>query len=522
MTLGGGALGGCLLYGLCVFGLYAGYRVRGMSASHFPKLMLMAMTILPLSLLTAAALRWLMTRIGVLPILSAPMSVLTVPLLGFWLAGRDMADRNRLSVQRGTRVVSRGLSPSVRSIGQQLTLAGQAVAFESETKHFKIIGTTGTGKSTAIRELLDGALRRGDRAVFADPDGGYLRDFYNADRGDVILNPFDQRSLCWDLYAELCAPYDYDQMARSLIPEAGSGDQQWNQYARVFFSALLARTHEGGLRDLQELLRLCRSAPIEELAVLLEGSMAQPFLQSGNERMFASVRTVLVSVLAPLAYIHQQNARGFSIRRFVRDGRGVLFLPYQADQIASLRSLISTWMRLAIFEAMSAGEADHRLWFVVDELDALGSIDGLKDALARLRKFGGRCVLGFQSIAQVSATYGHHAAQTIVENCGNSLILRCSASEQGGTARFAARLIGEREVLREQVSKSRPMGWLKGAHRSESRSLQRSVEPAVLPSELEQLPDLVGYLKLASTPEWTLVRCQMPSTHHAPAKYPLA
>ena len=34
--------------------------------------------------------------------------------------------------------------------------------------------------------------------------------------------------------------------------------------------------------------------------------------------------------------------------------------------------------------------ADQRLWFVVDELDALGAIDGLKDALARLRKFGGR------------------------------------------------------------------------------------------------------------------------------------
>ena len=247
MVLGGGVFGGCLLYGLCVLGLYAGFRARGARASYLPKIVLMAVVILPVGLLVGAALRWLMTRIGVLPILSAPMSVLAVPLLGFWLAGRDMAGRNRLSVQRGTRLVSLGLSPSVRSIGQQLTLAGHAVAFESETKHFKILGTTGTGKSTAIRELLDGALHRGDRAVFADPDGGYLRDFYNADRGDVILNPFDQRSLCWDLYAELCAPYDYDQMARSLIPEAGSGDQQWNQYARVFFSALLARTHEGGL-----------------------------------------------------------------------------------------------------------------------------------------------------------------------------------------------------------------------------------------------------------------------------------
>ena len=61
---------------------------------------------------------------------------------------------------------------------------------------------------------------------------------------------------------------------------------------------------------------------------------------------------------------------------------------------------------------MSEPEEDQRLWFVVDELDALGAIDGLKDALARLRKFGGRCVLGFQSIAQVSSTYGSGEAQT--------------------------------------------------------------------------------------------------------------
>src|SRR6185312_16880142 len=91
---------------------------------------------------------------------------------------------------------------------------------------------------------------------------------------------------------------------------------------------------------------------------------------------------------------------------------------------------------------------ERRLWLVVDELDALGAIDGLKDALARLRKFGGCCVLGFQSLAQVSSTYGACDAQTIVENCSNTLILRCSASEHGGTSQFSSRLIGEREVAR--------------------------------------------------------------------------
>lgn len=220
--------------------------------------------------------------------------------------------------------------------------------------------------------------------------------------------------------------------------------------------------------------------------------------------MFGSIRSVAASAAAALEYVHAQRARGFSVRDWVAGGRGVLFMPYAAPQIAALRTIIATWMRLAIFEAMAAGE--RRLWFVVDELDSLGPIDGLKDALARLRKFGGRCVLGFQSIAQVSSTYGAGEAQTIVENCGNTLILRCSASEHGGTSQFASRLIGEREVLRRQTSRGRDRGWLApGARRSTSVSEQRVVENAVLAAELEQLPDLVGYLKTAASPAWLRV-----------------
>src|SRR6202011_4748022 len=177
---------------------------------------------------------------------------------------------------------------------------------------------------------------------------------------------------------------------------------------------------------------------------------------------------------------------------------GVLFLPYKAGEIAALRSTISAWMRIAIFEAMDRPEGDQRLWFVVDELDALGEIDGLKDALARLRKFGGRCVLGLQSISQVSSTYGHGVANTIVENCGSSLLLRCSASEQGGTSQFASRLIGQREVVHTTRSETlRPTEW----RPSKTTSEHRTIEPAIMASEIERLPDLTGFLKLASIPD---------------------
>jgi type IV secretory pathway TraG/TraD family ATPase VirD4 len=399
-----------------------------------------------------------------------------------------------------------------RSEPELLTLAGIAIPAADETKHFKLIGTTGTGKSTAIRELLGMALARGDRAVLADPDGGYLARFYDRYRGDIVLNPFEQNSVKWDLFSEIKNTYDIEQLASGLIP--GSDDpstSEWRGYARTFLTAVVRRCYFSGWRDVANLWRLLTVASAEELRPIIAGSPAQPFLDPDNARMFGSIRSVTGSAIAAFEYIQNQRAAPFSVRRWVREDTlpGALFIPYKAGQIAALRTMIATWMRLAIFEAMSQTEdRDQRLWFVVDELDALGAIDGLKDALARLRKFGCRCVLGFQSIAQVSSTYGQSEAQTIVENCSNSLILRCSASENGGTSQFASRLIGDREVLRRQVSRGSDRESalsIRGARRSRSITEQHATEPAVMPSELEQLPDLCGYLKRASSPVWLKV-----------------
>ena len=90
-------------------------------------------------------------------------------------------------------------------------------------------------------------------------------------------------------------------------------------------------------------------------------------------------------------------------------------------------------------------------------------------------------------------------SNTLVENCGNTFILRCSASEQGGTSQFASRLIGQREVVNITQSKTRrPGDWLASTTTSE----QRHIEPAVMASEIERLPDLEGFLKFASIPDW--------------------
>jgi hypothetical protein len=445
-----------------------------------------------------------------------------------YLGGRSLARRSSedTSHRRGTLIAEsreptrprrsrdHDATDGARTRATSLTLAGLKIPTADETKHFKFIGTTGTGKSTAICEVLQGALRRGDRAIIADPDGGYLRRFYDERRGDVILNPFEPKSVRWDLYGEIANDYDVEQLARSLIPDRDGSERCWREYARTLFTAVVQQTHSGGVRDVKEVYRLLVTGSIKELKTLVEGTPAQPFLDDKNMTMFDSVRSVTTSAVGALQYVgKQEGARPLSVRDWVNNGKGVLFIPYRAGQIAALRSTISAWMRLAIFETMNREEGDRPLWFVVDELDALGQIDGLKDALARLRKFGGRCLLGFQSIAQVSGTYGRAEAQTIVENCSNTLILRCSGSENGGTSRFASGLIGQREVVRTTESRSRRfMQWLPTVTRSE----HLNIEPAVLDSEIEQLPDLRGYLKLASDPCWRRVALSPP---HAAAPH---
>src|ERR1700722_13028334 len=107
------------------------------------------------------------------------------------------------------------------------------------------------------------------------------------------------------------------------------------------------------------------------------------------------------------------------------------------------------------------------------------------------------------AIILVMVLGGMAMANRIVENCGNTLILRCSASEGGGTARFASQLIGDREVMRTTISRSHRYGE---AADSISQSEHFNVESAVMPSQIEQLPDLAGYLKIASDPRWHQVR----------------
>ena len=59
-----------------------------------------------------------------------------------------------------------------------------------ETRHHLFMGTTASGKTTAIKASADpGLATTGETAIIHDPTLEYVRSFYDPGRGDIILNP---------------------------------------------------------------------------------------------------------------------------------------------------------------------------------------------------------------------------------------------------------------------------------------------------------------------------------------------
>lgn len=429
----------------------------------------------------------------------------TFAFLGGAIAARLAARPSKVRHLRGTKLKPNGgrWRAWLRArLNDGVALAGVPLSREDETMHVAAIGATGSGKSTALRALMAGALARGDRHVVADPDGASMSAFFA--EGDIILNPFDRRCARWDLLAEIEGPSDFAFIAQSLLPHLGRGDHdQWISYGH----RLLADTMESfvtlKLGGSDDYVATIAGAKIAELRQLCEGTPSARYFEEGGERMLASILGTIAPAVGNLRLIRAAEGEAFSVRRWIRAGQGSLWVPYAANQVAALRGLVSCWMNIALLETLSLEPStERRIWFHVDELDALGRIEGLKDAQARLRKFGGCMAIGFQSFAQVKQIYGD-GAQTIIENCGNLLILRAGGSDGGGTAKLASQLIGGREIERDNVSRSRSRG--KHVSRSTSMQTRRVVEDVALASEIMQLPNREGFLKRATSPDWLRV-----------------
>ena len=420
----------------------------------------------------------------------------------FWLRGRQLGRNRRI---RGAELATVGaLARRIRPLPRRAMdlvlpsarpppyrIAGVPYPERAETQHTIVSGTTGSGKTVLISDLVAQIRKRGERCVVYDKMGSYTRAFFDPDR-DALLNPLDARSPRWSPFYEARSPRDFDTMAAALIPQQkDTVDPFWVTAARQLFANGAGVLRERGVTENRVLVEHLLKTDLSKLAEAMEGTVAQSIVDPENPKTALSVRAMLTANIGALEYLPDTGAP-FSIREWIsNDNRGgFLFLTSRGDQHASLRGLISTWLEIAVNAMLSLEQDDERrIWVVLDELPTLHQVPSLQPGLAESRQFGGCFALGIQVVSALRDLYGRNGAETISGLCGTRVVL---AAPDRDTAQWSADSLGRAEV--EEIAE----GFSYGANTIRdgvSLTPKRELRPLALASEIMQLQSLHGWLR---------------------------
>ncbi|MBB5373787.1 type IV secretion system DNA-binding domain-containing protein [Acidocella aromatica] len=426
---------------------------------------------------------------------------------GLWLtADRRRRKQEELLADRviaGTRVVSEAdlaRMTATESSRHALRLGSVAIPYGLETRHIAMPGTTGAGKTTALRQLLDIIEERGDAALVYDTSGEFIAHYYDPERGDVILNPFDKRGVFWDLFAELKHPADAARLARYLMNETGDRDKDvWLEAARNLVANILRTLWQEGRCTLQALLDALQSMPREELERWLAHTSSARAFEKDAERATASVLFMLAKAVNMLMFLRiapREGETSFSFARFFaeidqHEGRKPwIFVPRKEDYFEAVKPLMALWLECAASAVLGlAPSSARRLSFVLDEVADLPRVDNLARLLPEGRKFGASVILTFQAIGQMWERYCREGAEALLGCCNTKLFLQLvdQASRE-----WASETIGSVEV---EISTMSDAIDPKTGKPQRTLSATRQVRAAVLESEL-RLPKHTAYLLL--------------------------
>ena len=373
------------------------------------------------------------------------------------------------------------------------TIAGIPFPWRHETTHFFAMGTTGSGKSTVLKDLLAQARTRGDRAVVFDLTGSFVETFYESGR-DILLNPLDVRCPRWSIFNECADRVQLHSAARALIPsDGGRSDPFWIDAARLLLVEACLKLIQEKKTTNADLYNEIMTSVLGDLHRKLMGTVAGPLTEPEAKRMAESIRAVLNANAQALRLL-PRTGEAFSIRDWVQkdDGRGgFLFIGCKTTNLDTLRSLLTLWYDTAIHALMDLpAKADAlRMWFLFDELGALHRLPSLEDGMRTSRNFGGAFALGIHTIQQLWSVYGQHEGDTIASLGRTQLYL---AQPDYRSAEWCSQMIGKTEYRESERSTTVGVERIRDGVGWTQRTEYRAI---ALAEQIMNLPSLVGYLK---------------------------
>jgi hypothetical protein len=360
------------------------------------------------------------------------------------------------------------------------------VRSDEETSHFILIGDSGTGKSSLIRQLLTQLRSRGEGAIVYDPATEFTPQFYDP-VSDTILNPTDRRMPFWTPSDEVRHPVDAAALASSLFPEKLGDKNFFTDSAKKIFAHLLRYRPTP-----QELTHWMRN--IDELDKRVAGTEFEAMIRKSAAAQRAAVQGTFNQAAAAFHLLPAEadTKVRWTAAKWAEEKKGWIFLPSMPAFRESLRPLTSMWLDSVIMRLMdSTKQPESRVWLILDELSSLQRLPQLPAAMTESRKWNMCIVLGLQGRSQLEAIYGPQS-EAMLSQPMTKVFLRTS---EPNAAQWVSRSIGEVELLRREDAHTWNYRLFSSAQRGATTQMRRYTEPLVLASTIQGLPNLTGYVR---------------------------
>jgi type IV secretion system coupling TraD/TrwB family protein len=352
---------------------------------------------------------------------------------------------------------------------------------DAENKHFLIVGDTGSGKSSIIRQMLYQVDARGDSAIVYDPACEFVKQFYNERRGDTVLNPLDARMPYWNPSKELRRKAEAKALAVSLYQPEGVTNRFFVEAPQKIFAHLLTYlpTPEELVRWMSDPGEIDRRVKGTEYWMLIDPKAPQQRTGVlGSLNMSADSFRLLPKP--------DETTSAWTATNWAETRRGWIFITSRPTMREALRPLISLWIDTLVLRLLNEPMSDQKpVWFVIDELASLQRLPQLHTAITENRKSQNPVILGFQGRSQMQARYGEDS-EAMLSQPATKIFLRTTEPR---AAKWVSEAIGEIEIERLRET------HYEGSRAGRNFALDRQTEPLVLPSEVSGLDDLRGFLK---------------------------
>jgi type IV secretory pathway TraG/TraD family ATPase VirD4 len=373
-------------------------------------------------------------------------------------------------------------------IGFKTTEAKQMmrIPLQAEAQHIELMGDTGAGKTTLIMQILRQIQGRGHAAIVYDPACEFIQRFYSKKRGDIVLNPLDDRCPYWGPSEELRRKAEAKAIAASLYqPTSDKKGEFFTETPQKIFAHLLTKG------PTPEELVAWLSNPAE-IDLRVRGTEMEAMIAKGAQQQRNGVLASLGLVADSLRMLptrEQAGGKTWSATEWAESRSGWIFITSSATEREALRPLHSLWIDLLVMRLLTSPQKNQTpVWFVLDELASLQRLPQLHTAITENRKSRNPLVLGFQGKAQLEVIYGH-LAEVMLSQPATKIFLKTTEPK---AAEWVSNAIGKVEIERMKET------HFDGSRSGRNFSLDRQIEPLVMDSEISGLENRHAFLKLGN------------------------